>query len=70
MSKNTAPTSPNLMPEQEERLHDALDLLVRFFLRNLQSEHQKMSNPEGKCLQEEVDLVADSSTSEQANRLS
>jgi hypothetical protein len=43
----------NLTREQEERLHTALDMLIRYLLQNLHSDHQRMVNTRGTSTQHE-----------------
>lgn len=42
MEQRTIPTSTTLTPEQEDRLYDALNMLVRYLLKNLPPTDQEV----------------------------
>lgn len=44
MEQRTIPTSTTLTPEQEDRLYDALNMLVRYLLKNLPPTDQEVRN--------------------------
>lgn len=51
MKKDIAPLLINLTADQEERLHAALDMMVRYLLAHLPSEHQNIIDVGCTCTQ-------------------
>lgn len=60
MEQGAKSTTATLTPEQEDRLYDALNMLVRYLLKNLPSTDQEVS--EGVNTQGEVEAAQMSDT--------
>lgn len=62
MRKDETPRSIHLTADQEERIHTALDILVRYLLRSVHFDHKQTTDTGSNCVQAEALLEPDKDT--------